>query len=60
METILVSYIEKRMPTIEGEIDRLFPGRHIQSVLLVIPPDADQQMFNYSTAKRGRYWNFPI
>ena len=59
METILVSNIEKRMPTIEGEIDRLFPGRHIQSVLLVIPPDADQQMFNYSTARRGRYWNFP-
>ena len=59
METILVSNIEKRMPTIEGEIDRLFPGRHVQRVLLVIPPDADQQMFNYSTAKRGRYWNFP-
>jgi hypothetical protein len=59
METILVSNIEKRMPTIETEIDRLFPGRRIQRFLIVIPPDADYQMFNYSTAKRGRYWNFP-
>ena len=59
METLLNTNVKDRIPAIEGEIDRLFPGRRIQRVLLVIPPDAGKQMFNYSTAKRGRYWNFP-
>lgn len=59
MEILLATNLEKRKSAIEGEVGRLFPGRCIQRVLLVIPPDADRQMFNYSTAKRGRYWNFP-
>ncbi|MDA2932850.1 B12-binding domain-containing radical SAM protein [Acidobacteria bacterium AH-259-D05] len=42
----------------DKELNRLFPHRHIQRVLLVAPPDADVTMFNYATAKRGRYWNF--
>lgn len=59
MKTLSVIDIEQKKQTIEEEINRLFPGRCIQRFLLVIPPDADKQMFNYSTAKRGRYWNFP-
>lgn len=42
----------------EHELARLFPKRHVGRVLLVAPPDADVTMFNYSTGKRGRYWNF--
>ena len=42
----------------EEELDRLFPVRSIKRVMLVAPPDADVTMFNYSTGKRGRYWNF--
>ncbi len=44
----------------EKELDRLFPTRSIKRVLLVSPPDADESMFNYDIAKRGRYWNFPL
>ena len=43
----------------EEDIIRLFPSRNIQRVLILIPPDAEKQMFNFATAKRGRYWNFP-
>ena len=44
---------------IETELNRLFPSRELRRVLFVIPPDADKRLFNYSTAKRRRYWNFP-
>lgn len=44
---------------VDRELDRLFPERNVQRVLLVAPPDADATMFNYATGKRGRYWNFP-
>ena len=40
-------------------IDLIFPLRRVRNILFVIPPDADSSMFNYSTAKRKRYWNFP-
>lgn len=43
----------------EKELTRLFPRRIIERVLFVVPPDADVAMFNYATAKRGRYWNYP-
>lgn len=36
-----------------------FPSRRIDRVLLVCPPDADREMFQYDTAKRGRYVNYP-
>ena len=42
----------------EEELDKLFPFRSIKRVTLIAPPDADVSMFNYSTGKRGRYWNF--
>lgn len=43
---------------VEKELDRLFPGRVIKRVLLVAPPDVDKNLFNYKTAKMGRYWNY--
>ncbi|MBI4242529.1 MAG: cobalamin B12-binding domain-containing protein, partial [Planctomycetes bacterium] len=43
----------------DGVINRIFPTRSIKRVLFIAPPDADASMFDYATAKRGRYWNFP-
>ena len=40
------------------EMARLFPDG-ISRVLLVAPPDGDATMFDFATAKRGRYWNYP-
>lgn len=51
--------LEQKKQLIETEIGRVFPHRNLQRVLFVIPPDAHKQMFNYATAKRKRYWNFP-
>lgn len=58
MKTIFSGKLDQQR-AIEAEILRLFPNRRIGRLLFVVPPDADRQMFNYSTAKRGRYWNFP-
>ena len=44
---------------IEGVLTRLFPGRKIAKVLLVNPPDSHAELFQYDTAKRGRYTNYP-
>lgn len=43
----------------EGLLNRLFPQRKINKVLLVNPPDADSSLFRYETAKRHRYTNYP-
>lgn len=59
MKTLSTLDFDQKKQQIDLEIDRLFPTRSIARVLFVIPPDADKQMFNYSTAKRKRYWNFP-
>jgi radical SAM superfamily enzyme YgiQ (UPF0313 family) len=40
-------------------IDRIFPKRRIEKVLFIVPPDADANLFNYASAKRGRYPNYP-
>ncbi len=44
---------------IDQELDILFPERLIRRVLLILPSDVDATIFDYSTAKRGRCWNFP-
>jgi len=44
---------------IDLELTRHFPKRLIERILLVAPPEADSGMFEFDTAKRGRYWNFP-
>ncbi len=38
---------------------RAFPKGRIERVLLVNPPDADDTLFQYDTARRGRYTNYP-
>lgn len=43
----------------ETYLNTLFPKRNIKKVLFVIPPDGDAKIFSFSTAKRGRYWNYP-
>jgi len=44
---------------IDKELMKLFPKRKIQRVLLIVPPDGDSSLFDYVTAKRGRYYNYP-
>jgi len=43
----------------ESLLNRLFPRREIRKVLLVNPPDVHASMFQYDTAKRRRYANYP-
>ncbi|MEW6055570.1 MAG: radical SAM protein [Bdellovibrionota bacterium] len=43
----------------ENLLNRLFPARQINKVLLVNPPDATSELFQISTAKRRRYTNYP-
>lgn len=43
----------------EGYLNAVFPNRQIKKVLFVVPPDGDSKIFSFSTAKRGRYWNYP-
>lgn len=47
------------LAAVDQELTRIFPNRKIKRALFVIPPDADPSLFNYDTAKRGRYWNYP-
>jgi len=44
---------------VEGVLTRLFPEQRIAKVLLVNPPDSHAELFQYDTAKRGRYTNYP-
>ena len=44
---------------VEKILDRLFPKRNLERVLLVNPPDADAALFQFATARRGRYTNYP-
>lgn len=44
---------------IENLLDRLFPKRKINKVLLVNPPDAHASLFRIDTAQRRRYTNYP-
>ncbi len=52
------SVADKNMPIIRDYLTKQFPAG-IGKVLFIIPPDADENTFNFQTAKRGRYWNFP-
>jgi B12 binding domain/Radical SAM superfamily len=40
-------------------LHRVIGARPIRRVLLVTPPDASREMFQFQTAKRGRYANYP-
>jgi radical SAM superfamily enzyme YgiQ (UPF0313 family) len=42
-----------------GHVGGLFNGKTIKKVLLVNPPDIDETLFDYNTAKRGRANNYP-
>ncbi|MEN6424108.1 MAG: radical SAM protein [Phycisphaerales bacterium] len=44
---------------IQDRLSELFPKRCIGKVLFVVPPEGDESMFDYATAKRGRYSNHP-
>ena len=50
---------EGKAVDIEQLLNRLFPTRDIRRILLITPPDADAANFQYATAKRGRYPNYP-
>lgn len=44
---------------IQERLSELFPARCVRKVLFVVPPEGDETMFDYATARRGRYWNHP-
>jgi len=44
---------------IQERLSELFPSRCIRKVLFVVPPEGDETMFDYATAKRGRHSNHP-
>ena len=48
------------MAEIVGHVGRLFSCKSIKKVLLVNPPDIDETLFDYNTAKRGRANDYPI
>ena len=44
---------------IEAVLARQLSGKKIKKVLFVNPPDSHAELFQYDTAKRGRYTNYP-
>lgn len=51
-----------RAPDLAGAdafLEAVFPARRIRRVLLVVPPDGPEELFNVETARRGRYPNYP-
>jgi radical SAM superfamily enzyme YgiQ (UPF0313 family) len=44
---------------VQSLLQRRFPRRRIDRILLINPPDGDGGLFSVATAKRGRYHNYP-
>jgi radical SAM superfamily enzyme YgiQ (UPF0313 family) len=64
MNAPTIEMVRKPVPTrdwdaVEAVFTALVPGRSIRRVLLINPPDADASIFQYETARRGRYTNYP-
>jgi hypothetical protein len=47
-----------QLEEVEGFISQEFQKINIEKVLFVVPPDGDSTLFNYASAKRGRYPNY--
>ena len=62
-EIVVEDYNRKLKPSVYGEarsvLDRLFAENKLERILLVLPPDFDEEFFNFNVGKRGRYTNFP-
>ena len=43
---------------ISNTLNEIFKDNECTKILLINPPDGDEKMFNYKTAKTGRYTNF--
>lgn len=50
---------EQERENIQAFFAARFPGGNLSRVLLVNPPDADAGLFQFDTARRGRYTNYP-
>lgn len=50
---------EEERGALEDFFKKRFAGRRLERVLLINPPDADPSLFQFDTAKRGRYTNYP-
>lgn len=50
---------EEVHPDVDRLLNQWFPERDIRRVLLVNPPDGEQELFRLQTAKRRRYPNYP-
>lgn len=44
---------------VENELDRILPARSVERILLIVPPNVDEGLFNLSFARKGRYENYP-
>ena len=53
-----VSLDENVKSTVKTTLRKIFANKGIQKILLINPPDGDQKIFNFQTAKSGRYTNF--
>ncbi len=43
---------------VKNTLKKIFNNGEIQKILFINPPDGDQKIFNFHTAKSGRYTNF--
>jgi len=48
----------KKFDVVEINLDAWFPKRNISRVLLINPPDAHSELFQFSIAKRGKCANY--
>ena len=51
--------MDVKFEEVDGFLNRIFPERKLRKILFIVPPDADAALFNYVSAKRGRYPNYP-
>lgn len=51
--------IDSMFEKAESFLNNIFPDRKLEKILFIVPPDADASLFNYASAKRGRYPNYP-
>ena len=46
-------------PDLVKNLKKKFSSKSINNILLIQPPDADKNSFNYAAGKRGRLYNYP-
>lgn len=58
----ILDFVDDKVMEMRELVDhlaRLFGGKWVRKILLVNPPDVQEALFDYGTAKRGRANNYP-